>query len=485
MQNEKVSIKKNYIYNTFYRLLTVITPFITAPYVSRVLGADRIGIQSFTESIVTYFALFAALGTASYGQREIAMARDSLEKRSRLFWEIEILSILTTLAVTAVWVVWIFVASRYNAFYLVLTITLVSVAFDISWYYSGLELFRYIVIRNSVVKILGIILLFVFVHKPDDVLLYVGIGATTGLLGNISMWSYLPKLIKKVPYKTLRPFSHFKNTLAYFIPTIAISVYTVLDKTMIGIIVKGESKEQNGFYEQATKIVRMTQTVLLSLNTVMASRMSYLFAQKKEDEIRKKIDQSFDCLMCLAIAIMFGLIGIAKWFVPWFYGEDYAPVIPMIMLMSPIPFVVCISNILGNQYLTPSGQRVRSSKGIILGAVVNFLCNLILIRFFQAAGAILASVLAETIISISYVHMSKGFVSWLQIWGKCYKRLIAGGIMCFVVFLIGYGRQPGIVLTLIQVCAGALIYAGLLWVMKDSILSLIGELNIFKGRRKK
>lgn len=85
--------------------------------------------------------------------------------------------------------------------------------------------------------------------------------AATGLIGNISMWTYLPKLLAKVEFKTLHPFKiHLKQTFAYFIPTVATSVYTVLDKTMIGAITKSE--ELNGYYEQATKIIRMIESLL-------------------------------------------------------------------------------------------------------------------------------------------------------------------------------------------------------------------------------
>ena len=192
------SIKRNYIYNTLYQVLILIIPLITAPYIGRVLGADKIGIQSYTNSIVTYFTLVAALGTVSYGQREIAMHRDDKYESSKLFWEIEIVSLFTTVMVTIAWVIWIFITPKYSIYYTILTMTLVAVAFDISWYFAGFELFQYIVIRNFIVKIVGTILLFICIHKPSDLLLYVTILAASGLLGNISMWTYLPGRLTKV-----------------------------------------------------------------------------------------------------------------------------------------------------------------------------------------------------------------------------------------------------------------------------------------------
>ncbi len=73
---EQPNVRKNYVYRLLYEILILITPFITTPYISRVLGADGVGIYSYTSSIMAYFTMFAALGTAAYGAREIAQLRD-------------------------------------------------------------------------------------------------------------------------------------------------------------------------------------------------------------------------------------------------------------------------------------------------------------------------------------------------------------------------------------------------------------------------
>ena len=483
MNQKPESIKKNYIYNTLYQILTLITPLITTPYISRVLGANGLGIYSYTNSIVTYFTLFAALGTVSYGQREIAMHRDSPEDSSRLFWEIEILSIVTTSVAIAAWLIWIFMSTKYTPYYGVLTMSVLAVAFDISWYFGGFEKFKYIVIRNTLVKLAGIALLFLFVREKTDALLYVGIMAATGLLGNITMWTYLPKMLTRVDFHSLHPFKvHLKQTFAYFIPTIATSVYTVLDKTMIGAITKSEP--QNGYYEQATKIIRMIESLLFSLNTVMSSRQSYLFGEGRLDEINEKIHKSFEYLFALAIPSMFGIIGVAKNFVPWFFGYEYKPVVPILILMSPLPFVISISNILGSQYLTPSGQRARSSKGIIAGAITNFILNAALIPKFGATGATVASVAAELVISMIYVHMSKGFISWEQILKVAWKKLFAGLIMVIAVCMIGRGYSGSIVITVVQAVCGTAIYGIILILLHDEFIRDVLAMMQSKRKRK-
>lgn len=473
------SIKKNYIYNTLYQILTLIAPLITAPYVFRVLGSDGVGIYGYTNSIVTYFTLFAALGTASYGEREIAMHRDNPEESARLFWEIELLSITTTGVALLAWIGWVFLSSNYSSYYAVLSLSVIAVAFDISWYFAGYEKFKYIVIRNTLVKLAGIVLLFLFVRHKSDTLLYIGIMAATGLIGNISMWTYLPKVLTSVDIRSLHPFQkHFKQTLAYFIPTIATSVYTVLDKTMIGAITKAAS--ENGYYEAATKVIRMVESLIFSLNTVMSARQSYLFSEGRLDEVREKIHKSFDFLIALAIPFMFGIIGIAANFVPWFFGKGYEPVILIMSAMAPLPLVICISNVLGSQYLTPSGQRARSTKGIVAGAITNLILNAIMIPKYGAVGATLASVVAEAVISIIYVHMSKEYASWKQIGKISWKKLIAGFIMFLAVWMIGRGQSGRIMITLVQIIAGAAVYAFVLWILRDTFMTY--ALNLIKVR---
>ena len=68
----KKSIKKNYMYNLIYQILTLITPFITTPYLSRVLGANGVGTYSYIDSVCSYFVLFATLGLTTFGQREVS-----------------------------------------------------------------------------------------------------------------------------------------------------------------------------------------------------------------------------------------------------------------------------------------------------------------------------------------------------------------------------------------------------------------------------
>ena len=81
-------LKKNFFYNVAYQVLILILPLITTPYISRVLGADGIGIYSYTYSIAYTFALVMLLGINNYGNRTIAQYRENKEQVSKKFWGI-------------------------------------------------------------------------------------------------------------------------------------------------------------------------------------------------------------------------------------------------------------------------------------------------------------------------------------------------------------------------------------------------------------
>lgn len=177
------SIRKNYTYNLIYQIMTLLTPFITTPYLSRVLGPDGTGIQSYTNSVVQYFAIAAALGTASYGQREIARSRDDKEALGRLFWEIELLCAGTTALCLICWMGVIGFSKEYAPYYGALSMTLIAVAFDISWFFGGLEQYGLIVVRNMAVKCVGIAMLFLFIRtkkRPPFICIPYGCHRTIG-----------------------------------------------------------------------------------------------------------------------------------------------------------------------------------------------------------------------------------------------------------------------------------------------------------------
>lgn len=473
------TIKKNFALSTAYQILVLSVPFITAPYISRVLGADGIGIYSFTSSIVGYFVLFATLGTMSYGAREISRARDDRKLLSRFFWEIELLVVCTTTVCLILWGIWVLIAPEYNLIYLILSIQLFGVIADVSWFFTGLEQFKYIVVRNSIVKIVGIILLFVFIRKREDLTLYIFLMTLINLLGALSMWMYIPKMVDRIDWRTLNIKPHFKETLIYFIPAVATSVYTILNKVLLGFV--GSDIRENGYYEQATKIISIGQTLtFVALNSVLGSRISYLFAEQKIEEIHLRIDKSLHYILLIGLGLSFGLIAISPKFVPWFLGAGFEPTILLIQLLSPIILIIGISNCLGSQYYTPAGLRKQSAQYIIVGAVVNLILNIILIPLYGAVGAVIGSLMAELTITILYLKNCSDYMTLSQILHNGWRKIIAAFVMFLAVIIVSQVIKNNTLSVISSIFTGVLVYPAILLLMQDQFT--IQLLMMFKSK---
>lgn len=472
----KKSIVKNYIYNVMYQVLVMIIPLITTPYLSRVLGAENIGIYSYTISITTYFILFGSFGVATYGQREIAYIQDDIDKRSKIFFEIFIMRFITLGISMLIFYLTFVLKGQYNFYYKILILEIVANIIDISWYFQGMEEFKKTVIRNTIVKLISVICIFIFVKSPNDLYKYFIIYVTSTFLGNLSLWLYLPKNTKKVKFKELNIIKHFKPTITLFIPQIATQIYTVLDKTMIGTIVA--NKSEVGYYEQAQKIIKLLMTLATSLGTVMMPRIASTFAVGDRKKIKDYLSTSFAFIMMLAFPLMFGIISVADSFVPIFYGEGYEKVVPLICIISPIIVLIGLSNVTGIQYLLATKQQNKYTISVVIGALVNFTLNLILIRNLESIGASIATVIAELSVTIIQFALLKDTVKLGEVLKLSYKYIIASIIMFCISITVGNLIDNKLISIIIQVIISISIYFILLIAMKDPlILESIHKIN--------
>ena len=483
-KSSEPSVRLNFVMSMAYQVLVVILPMITAPYVARVLGADKSGIYSFTASYQTYFSMFAALGTVSYGSREIARNRKDRPLRSKLFWEIELMTVLTSTISIIAFIAFIASRDRYQIYYIPQIMAILAVMFDISWFFTGIEEFRYIVTKNAVFKLLGAVMIFALVHKPEDLLIYIIILSASTMLGNMSMWIHMPRFLAPVDFRTLTIRRHLKETLVYFIPSVATSIYTVLDKTLIGEITRNEA--ENGNYDKVVQIINIMKALTFTaLNSVLGARISFLFAEKKYDEIRRRIETSINYILFMGLrietsinyilfmglAIGFGLAGVAPRFIPWFLGPGYDRSVMMLIMMSPIVVIIGVSNCLGSQYYTPSGKRAQSARFIIAGSVVNLILNLILIPRFWGYGAIAASLIAELTITILYITFAGESFHPVVLLRDGWKKLIAAALMFAAVRLIDPYFNSNFIALVCEVCLGGAIYIAVQFILRDTFMT--------------
>ena len=502
----KKSITKNYIYNMVYQVLILILPLITTPYLSRVLGAEGIGIYGYTYSIVTYFILFGSLVVAMYGQREIAYAQENVEARKKVFIEIVIFRFITISIAIAFYYFLFIRGTEYQIYYQILLLELIAAAFDISWFFQGMEEFKRTVTRNVLVRICSVSLVFILVKTKEDLAKFTLIYSLADLIGNLSLWLYVPKYIKGVKVKNINVFKHLPQITLLFIPQIANQIYKILDTTMIGALVS--DKTETGYYEQGQKVIRLLLTIVTSLGVVMVPRMASTFASGDKEKIKSYMKMSFKFVFFLAFPIMFGIISISQAFVPVFFGSGYDKVVILINIISPILILMGMANVLGTQYLLPTKHQKEYTISVSIGVIFNFILNYILIRKFASIGASVATVLSELIVVIIQFQFVKKEINLKNLFGMAWKYLLSGMIMFAVCFgirlllatniinssLINLSKNLlmntdyfiNIVSIIIQIIFGALTYFVMLIILKDDyVFKFIDKIKSYIFKKNK
>lgn len=393
-----MSIKKNFLYNVFYQSLTMLLPLLTAPYIARVIGAEGVGIYSYSSSIVNYFVLFAMLGLANYGNRSIAQVRDNKELLSQEFFNIYGLQLITSLIMIVGYVFYIntFITENRLIFFIQLVLLLATIL-DINWLFFGLEQFKLTVTRNTVIKLLTVGSIFIFVKDINDLWVYTAIMAGGTLVSQLMLWFFIRKYVYfRIP--TMKGiYSHIKPNLVLFIPVLAVSIYKIMDKIMLGSMT---NMLEVAYYENSEKLIKIPMGIIIALGTVMLPRMSNLIATGNNNQAMKMIEMSLKFIMFLAIGIAGGLIIVSPNFIPLFLGEEFVNAIPVVLLLSITVIFISWANVIRTQYLIPYKKDKIYIKSTLLGALVNVISNIIFIPIYGAVGAAIGTIFAEATVAI-------------------------------------------------------------------------------------
>lgn len=473
----------NYIYNILYQIVRIILPLITVSYTYSHLTAGVVGINDFAVNIASWFVLFGVLGVNTYGNREIAKIRDDKDELSRNFFEILLMQWCNmAVALLAYFLYTTFFVVDHKVIYYLVCISVLSSALDISWFYYGVENFRIVSIRNTIVKIIGVCLIFLIVKNPSDLWKFTLINTSTDLIGQALTYTGLKKYITptKVTIKDAYK-HHFVGTFILFIPTLATSIYTMLDQTLLGAMASDTA--QLSYYKTASSFDKTFLYFITSIGSVVMPRIANAFNKNKDQaEVNKYINMTFKLAILLAVPIMTALITVSPYFYPWYLPEDYEIMIKLVSLLSPIILLISLSNVFGIQYLVPIGKNSKYTISIIAGAAVDFVINLFLIPSYGAVGACIACVAAEfTVTFTQWIFVRKELE--IHALKSSIKVVIASLIMGAVVVLIGEHMALSILTNAIQAAVGAIIYLLVLIVLKEQTITNL--LNKYLPRKNK
>lgn len=457
---------KNFIYNSFYQILNLIVPLITAPYLARVIGAEGVGKYSYAYSIAYYFFIFIKFGLDNYGNRTIAVVRCERKKMSETFWSIYFMQFLFGVLFSVLYIAYIIILAKDKIAASMLMLYVVSGVFDITWFFNGIEKFKLTVTRNVIVKVLATVLIFVFVKNSDDIYIYILIMSLSFLASQILIWPFIKREVDFVKVSISKVILHIKPNLILFMAVLAVSFYRYMDKIMLGSIV---SEYEVGLYENAEKLMQIPLNFVNALGIVMIPKMSHAFScSEKNNKTNGIILLSEVFAVFLASSLCLGIMSVADLLVPIFYGDGYEKCIILLYVLMPSCLFMAFANVIRTQYIIPLKKDNVFIKTIIGGAIVNLIINSLLIPRLAAVGAAIGTLAAEIVVCILQVYSVKKELPISRFVKYSLPFLVAGIIMVVTLDFIPVFVKSGVLALLIKVFVGIVIY-----VLVSSILVFI------------
>ena len=475
-------ILKNYAYNFAYQVLVILVPLITAPYLSRTVGAEGLGIYSYVNSATYVIAMVCMLGIYNYGNREIAYVRDDPERLNRVFWELMALRAMLGIAGTVIYAVVAFANGSYALYFAIYYGWSLAYFLDCTWLYVGVEDMKPAVLKNVFAKLVGVVGIFLFVKGPQDLVAYVAILSVSTLVANLSAYPYLRKYVGKPLIDRSNFARHLHGSVMLFLPSAATLVYLQLDKVLV-VLLTGDSA-QLGFYDYAEKIVTIPLTLITVLSTVMMPRIAHEFAVGNRDGMFKYLKVAADCSFFLAFPLAFGLAMASDNLVDWYLGDAFSLSATVIALLTPVVVLNSFEGILGRQYLTATNRLKPLTAAYVSAAVVNVAVNCALLPSLGCIGAAVATV-ASSLTSVAVEGFSvRGSVSVGYLLSCAPKYCVFAAVMA-----IGIGVATdltpidGPLLTLEQMFVGLLTLLLLSILTKDEVFGFVARrlAKAFKG----
>jgi O-antigen/teichoic acid export membrane protein len=400
-----MGLRKNVISNVILTSSNVLFPLITFPYVTHILSNESYGRISFTDAFTSYFLTFATIGIPFYGVREIAKVKDDPEKYSKLV--VELVGLQFCLAVFFS-IVFLIMQNQLHSlqgnFSLVkiACIIIISTSFSIEWFFQGVENFGYITSRSIFTKALNVGSIFLFVKNPNDFNIYYLISALTIFVNATWNFTYFLKRYYKPFTAPLSIKPHIRPLLVLFSINISISIYTVLDTIILGLFTDPATVS---LYTVPLRLVKMFWTVVGSIGVVLIPRMANLFVNNDREAIIELIKKSSNIVFLLTIPFAgFGLMFPGE-ILLMISGDKYLQATDALRVLSLVPLIIGICNVLGSQYLMPIGQENRILHATIVGLVISLALNFALIPHFKHLGASIACIAAELAVCV-YIYVS-------------------------------------------------------------------------------
>jgi O-antigen/teichoic acid export membrane protein len=426
----KVSVKRNAVLNVIKQLCSILFPLITYPYISRVLGSEKYGMYSFSDSIVSYFVLIAGLGINSYAVREGSKIRDDRKKIDSFTSELFTINIISTLfAYIGLFLIATFSAHvhKYSSIIYTRALIIILTTIGIDWINNIFEDFTYITIRYVGFQVISLCLMFAFVRSPMDIIPYTFITVIAAAGGNILNLFYIRRYVH-VKFKFTNIAKHLPPILILFANNVAITIYVNADITMLGYF----STDSNvGIYALSSKIYNLTKLMINAVITVCIPRLAYLIGSKKE--YISELQKIFSTLTLFTLPIIAGLASLSKQIMLIVGGPQYVTGSGALSILSLAIVGAIGGSFFSNCVLLQNCEEKNILKATIIAAVLNILLNFYFIPTWGINGAAMTTVLAEFVACVVEFWFAKKYVPIKELMRRDQLFIVIGSIAVILI----------------------------------------------------
>lgn len=478
------NLKNNFIFNTFRIIINLLFPIIIFPYVSRVLDPEGIGKVAFTNSVSEYFIMFASLGIPLYGIREVAKVRDNKQKLEITTSEIFLLNLITTLVVIVFYFIILYLGylGQEKSLLKIMSLNIFLTFLGVEWFYQGLEEYKYIAIRSIFFKIISLILIFILVKTKKDYISY-GLITVLSTVGSNIFNFFKLKSFTNLTFKKLNIKRHLKPIAMIFSMNIAISIYTNLDNVMLGY---KSTETAVGLYSSGIKLVKLVLGIVTSLGTVMLPRISNYIHNGLENELKNLLNKVFKFIMMLSLPCFLGLYLTSKEIILIFAGNGFEEAVTTMRYLTPIIVFIALSNLIGIQILYPRGEEKKVLISVVIGAIVNFSLNWILIPKYAQNGAAISTSIAEGLVLLVQIILGYKYLKFIEFNFDFFKSTIATIFMGIIIISFERYRLNNVYINLIlKIIIGGSSYFLILIILKDKFIYEVFNKVLKRGKNGK
>lgn len=465
------SLKINAILNSISSIMAIIFPLITYPYATRILQAENLGKVNFASSTISYFSLIAVLGITSYAAREGVQYRSDRKKLNQFCSELFTLNIFTSLASILLLIVCYLLIPKFHEYRILLIIYSMTIVFGtigLSWLYTLEEDYLYITSKSILIQFISLIILFVVVKDSDDYYKYAAINAFANVGSNIFNVFYCRKYIDlRICFNLRKTFQHLKSCLIFFSSSLASSIYSNIDTTMLGFIC---TDYHVGIYSASVKIYVMIKTLLTAITSVTIPRLTYYRTHNMETMFQQLVSEIFKIMITLLLPVVIGINVISKELIEILLGPGFQSSESLLKILAFAVFFAIFATIINGCILLPYKKEKLVLKATVTAAIINLVMNFAAIPLFEENGAAVTTVISECVVMMIGWRFARKIVK-LQ---NMRKIVITSIVGCMAIIITAYGCEIFISNTVILLCLkivlSVIVYFGSLLFMKNEIV---------------